>query len=219
MNELTSESDQKTAVARWSAVPFGVDDFDFPQWKAAKPVQLRRYWSGAEAPVWRRAEVRIIWSPAGLHALFECEQHEPLVIDEDPQISRKTIGLWDRDVCEVFIAPNSTAPENYFEFEAAPTGEWLDVAIRFVGDERHSDWDFQSGLTVAAKQEESRSIIAMLIPWSNRLRKPAAADSWRANFFRCVGTEENRGYLAWLPTFAPEPNFHVPAAFGWLKFE
>ena len=41
------------------------------------------------------------------------------------------MGLWDRDVCEIFIAPDEHVIERYFEFEAAPTGEWLDVAIHW----------------------------------------------------------------------------------------
>jgi hypothetical protein len=41
---------------------------------------------------------------------------------------------------------------------------------------------------------------------------------WRANFYRCEGTKEPRTYLAWRPTDSPEPNFHVPSAFGTLRF-
>jgi alpha-galactosidase len=41
---------------------------------------------------------------------------------------------------------------------------------------------------------------------------------WRANFYRVEGTTEPRSYLAWQPTGTPEPNFHVPAAFGRLRF-
>ena len=43
-------------------------------------------------------------------------------------------------------------------------------------------------------------------------------EQWRANLFRCVGSGDTRGYLAWQPTRTPEPAFHLPAAFGWLKF-
>jgi hypothetical protein len=42
------------------------------------------------------------------------------VVSDKPQTEKKTMGLWDRDVCEIFIAPDEHAIERYFEFEAAP---------------------------------------------------------------------------------------------------
>jgi alpha-galactosidase len=39
------------------------------------------------------------------------------------------------------------------------------------------------------------------------------------NFFRVEGKEEPRGYYAWRPTHTPQPNFHVPSAFGSMRFE
>ena len=41
---------------------------------------------------------------------------------------------------------------------------------------------------------------------------------WRANFYRVEGKSEPRAYLAWQPTSTPQPNFHVPSAFGKLRF-
>jgi len=41
---------------------------------------------------------------------------------------------------------------------------------------------------------------------------------WRVNFFRVEGSEEPRGYYAWQPTHTPQPNFHVPSAFGRMLF-
>jgi hypothetical protein len=208
-----------TAVARWASRAPSVDDFDDPEWTKVDPVHLTRYWSGQEAPATRHAQARARWSNEALHVLFDCRQHEPLIAANDPQTKQKTIGLWDRDVCEIFIAPDSSNPETYYEFEAAPTGEWLDVAITFDGDERKSDWTFLSGITVASRRAEDRLLIGMRIPWTTRIPKPARSERWRANFLRCIGSGDDRGYLAWQPTMTPEPNFHVPSVFGWLLFE
>jgi len=41
---------------------------------------------------------------------------------------------------------------------------------------------------------------------------------WGVNFFRVEGREEPRGYYAWQPTHTPQPNFHVPGAFGRMRF-
>ena len=42
---------------------------------------------------------------------------------------------------------------------------------------------------------------------------------WRANFFRVEGATEPRFYSSWRPTHTPQPNFHVPEAFGTLRFQ
>jgi len=128
------------------------------------------------------------------------------------------MGLWDRDVCEIFIAPDRAVVENYFEFEAAPTGEWLDVAIQWTPEKRDSDWNFNSHMTSAARVEQDRIIIGMRIPWGERIHQPQKGERWRVNLFRCVGKDPNRGYLAWQPTKLPKPGFHLPQVFGWLMF-
>lgn len=194
------------------------EQLDHAAWKRAQPVKINRYWSGAKAPNGREAEARILWSDDAILVRYVCNQTEPLVVSAKPVTDKKTIGLWDRDVCEIFLAPDPQVPERYFEFEAAPTGEWIDLAIHTLPDKRETDWEFHSGMTAAARVEKDRVIIAMRIPWDHWIHKPQPGERWRANLFRCVGSGDNRGYLAWRPTLAPEPAFHVPAAFGWLRF-
>jgi cellulose/xylan binding protein with CBM9 domain len=196
-----------------------VGDLDHQLWLKAKPVEIHHYWSGKKAPNSRQAQAGILWSSKALHVRFLCRQEEPLVISSSPQTGDKTMGLWDRDVCEIFIAPDPNAVERYLEFEAAPTGEWLDVAIHWSPEKRESDWDFHSHMTTAAKVEKDRVTIAMRIPWNQWIHEPQAGERWRVNLFRCVGSDPGRGYLAWQPTRTPQPNFHVPQAFGWLLFK
>jgi Domain of unknown function (DUF1083). len=195
------------------------DDLEHAAWKAARPVRLERYWSGASAPLERQAEARAVWTSNALLVRFDCEQHEPLVLSSEPQLAHKTIGLWERDVCEIFIAPEGSEAERYFEFEAAPTGEWIDLAIRQMPDRRETDWEYASGMTAAARIDEASITIAMRIPWEAFARTPRAGESWRVNLFRCIGSGTERGYLAWQPTETAQANFHVPEAFGWLQFK
>jgi hypothetical protein len=145
-------------------------------------------------------------------------QHEPLVVSPQPKTDRKTLGLWDRDVCEIYIAPNPETPWRYFEFEAAPTSEWVDLGIVLTAEGRHTDWDYSSGLAVASDVSGSQVQIGMRIPWSTSIPRPKPNDHWLINLFRCVGPEAPDRYLAWRPTGTPEPNFHVPEAFGPLVF-
>jgi cellulose/xylan binding protein with CBM9 domain len=205
--------------APYVSVAVGVDDFDSAVWTQCPQVTITHLWSGAPAAAERHAEARVCWSDEALHVRFVGEQHEPLVVSAEPKTDRKTLGLWDRDVCEIYLAPNPETPSRYFEFEAAPTGEWVDLGIVMTAEGRHTDWDYSSGITVAARMSASQQLtVRMNIPWSDSIAKPETDDRWLVNLFRCVGPEAPDRYLAWRPTRTPEPNFHVPEAFGSLLF-
>jgi len=198
--------------------PLGVEDLLSPVWQDKPPVTITHLWSGQEAAASRHAEARVCWSTEGLHVRFVGQQNEPLVVKQNPVTDRKTLGLWDRDVCEIFIAPDPHKQLHYFEFEAAPTGEWVDLGIVIMPTGRETDWHFASGMQTHSIVEPNRIVIGIKIPWSERIPIPSAGDVWRVNLFRCVGPDEATRYLAWRPTRTPEPNFHVPEAFGSLRF-
>jgi hypothetical protein len=204
--------------AAHSSIEVRVDDLDHDAWNLTTPVLLSHYWCGETAPASRHARARLLWTESALLAHFVCQQQEPLIINSTPQTEKKTLRLWDRDVCELFLLPDLTKPDCYFEFEAAPTGEWLDVALRKTVDGRETDWEYSSGMTTAARLHGNEVIIAIRIPWGGQLGKPNAGDEWGMNLCRCVGSGKGRGYLAWRPTFTPLPNFHVPKRFGKLLF-
>ena len=195
------------------------DDFDNEAWGRARPARVERYWSGEAAPPEKHAEARIVWTDEALTVRFDCRQEGPLVVAPSPNLSEKTIGLWERDVCEIFVAPDARSPERYFEFEAAPTGEWLDLAIHWRPGGRETDWRFRSRMSAAARTAEGAFTVAMRIPFRPLGARPRPGARWRANLFRCVGTDPLLRYLAWQPTHAEQPNFHVPERFGWLHFK
>src|SRR5215210_5271488 len=80
-------------------------ELEHEAWRRARPAHLTRYWSGEEAPDGRHAEARVVWTEAALCVRFVCRQSEPLIVNPTPQTGMKTLGLWERDVCEIFIAP------------------------------------------------------------------------------------------------------------------
>jgi len=211
--------DEQIISAERVGADLAAADFERDEWNAARPVQLTRYWSGRAAPPARHAEARIIWTNEALCVRFVCRQAEPLIRNEAPQVERKTLGLWDRDVCEIFVATDERETQRYLEFEAAPTGEWLDLAIEHKAGERATDWDFNSGMSTAARIDEGSLVIALRVPWAAFGRVPQPGERWRVNLFRCIGAGPERGYLAWQPTRATQPDFHVPSAFGWLRFK
>jgi alpha-galactosidase len=194
-----------------------ITDLHNAAWSYAGEARLDHYWSGQPAPKERHSEASLLWSENALFIRFLCNQHEPLVVSDSPNLDSKTRGLWERDVCEIFLATDPKDPSTYFEFEGAPTGEWLDLRIEHK-EERITDWDYSSGMSVYAVIDEGTVQITMRIPWSGLGKRPNPGDKWLLNLFRCVGRGESRGYLAWSPTYTAEPNFHVYEAFGWIQF-
>lgn len=192
---------------------FPITELTHGAWRNALPVNTDKYWSGELAPVGRHFETRLLWSETGMYVRFDANQTEPLVVSDNPNLSIKTNGLWDRDVCEIFVAPDRNDPRRYFEFEIAPTGEWIDLAIHQMPDRRETDWDYASGMESQAEIQTEKVVTSIKIPWDAFGRKPQIGDVWMGNLYRCVGEGETRGYLAWSPTMTPEPAFHVPEKF------
>ena len=174
--------------------------------------------SGEKAPEGRHFRTRLLWSDTALYVRFEANQTEPLVVSEVPNLAMKTRGLWDRDVCEIFLAPNRGEYRKYFEFEIAPNGEWIDLGIHQKPDERITDWDYASGMQSKSMIGKGKVWMAIKIEWKAFGKTPKAGDVWLGNLFRCVGKDPTRGYLAWSPTLTKEPSFHVPEKFGEFEF-
>ena len=197
---------------------FSIEDLGNALWIQAKPIFIDKYWSGQPAPAGRCCSVRLLWSEQSLYALFEANQAEPLIVSDKPDIGSKTLGLWDRDVCEIFIAPDRGEPARYFEFEAAPTGEWVDLAIDLTTGQRVTNTEYISGMKCAAQIGETAVATAIRIDWDALGGRPHPGDIWAGNLFRCVGSGPDRGYLAWSPTMTERPDFHVPERFGEFRF-
>lgn len=197
---------------------FAVSELDNNLWRKAKKVFVKTYWSGAAARKERQFTAMLLWSDTALYVRFEAKQTEPLVVNDQPDITKKTLNLWNRDVCEIFIAPNKAERNKYFEFEIAPTGEWVDLGIEITPSGRETDWDYKSDMKSSARIEKDKIVMAIKIPFVALGKAPKLGDVWLGNLFRCVGAGAERGYLAWSPTPTEQPNFHVPDAFGEFHF-
>ncbi len=196
-----------------------LDDFQNKVWQQTNKISLNRYWSGALAEPARHATAQLVWTEQELIIRFEGNQREPLAINSKPDTTEKAIGLWKRDVFEIFVASDEDKPEQYFEFEVAPTGEWLDVEIEILPNgERRTDFEYHSGIKLATEILENKVLAIIKINWKAFGKKPQINEIWRGNLFRCIGSGKNRGYLAWQPTKTKAPNFHVPEAFGKFEF-
>lgn len=210
---------QNSIAVCYSFKKITVEDFENEIWRKAEPAEINRYWSGERAPENRNAVARLVWTDEDLLVRFDCRQGEPFEINQNPNLEQEAAELWERDVCEIFVAPDLNEPEKYFEFEIAPTGEWLDFAIRQLPEKRETDKTYHAGMKTAVRVEENSFTAVFSVEFECAFgRKPESGEIWRANLFRCVGTGETRGFLAWQPTFTETPSFHVPTVFGSIEF-
>ena len=193
-------------------------DFNQQVWQQAKTHSLNCNWQGEAAPAELATTVLLLWTAEELWLGFTC-QYSELDVDEQFDLSQERPALWERDVCEVFIqSPLEPTPQSYKEFEAAPTGQWLDLAIHIPRAE--VDWHWNSGMrTISAidpNRQEWRAVLA--IPLRAFGLTPNISDQWRANLFRISRWQGQRHYLAYSATLTPLPDFHVPTRFATLLF-
>jgi alpha-galactosidase len=184
------------------------------EWHSAEPVVFCSNWQGENPDEARETEVRALWSSQTLYLRFQCRYRE-LFLFEDSDSNGRRDHLWDRDVAEAFLQPDPAREHYYREFEVSPNGMWIDLDI-FPGGLA----DLKSGMkrSVYLDEKAHRWAAELAIPISAVTPHFDPKAVWRANFYRVEGEKEPRAYLAWRPTGTPEPNFHVPAAFGRLRF-
>src|SRR5258708_1327480 len=184
------------------------------EWESAQPARFDADWRGRDSDPALETEVRVLWSPSTLYLRFACRYRELFVFgDSDPNGRRD--HLWDRDVAEAFLQPDPVRERYYREFEVSPNGMWIDLDI-FPGGLADLKSSLEKSVVLDANQH--RWAAELSIPMKALTRGFDPKSTWRANFYRVEGTKEPRAYMAWRPTDTVEPNFHVPQAFGRLRF-
>ena len=168
-----------------------------------------------------KTEIRAFWTDTDLYLLFRCP-YTVLNLFLPPNHEGQRVGLWDRDVVEMFLGDDWTNIRHYREFEIAPTGDWIDLAIDL--DHKSYDHTWRSGWQTMARIDEQHKIwyAAARIPLSAVSSKPVQPGTkWRMNLYRIegLGPDPRRHFLCWQPTCVQnrDPN-HVPEHFGTLIF-
>lgn len=184
------------------------------EWQSAQPISFSTDWRGKNTDYDRETQVRVLWSEQTLYLKFECRYREVYVFESSDPDGRRD-NLWDRDVVEAFLQPDALLPLFYREFEVSPNGMWIDLDI-FPGGRTDLKSGMQRSVFLDAESHTWMAEAAIPIPALTPHFDPTQI--WRANFYRIEGPKEPRAYLAWQPTYTPQPNFHVPAAFGRLRF-
>jgi hypothetical protein len=204
-------------------VPRGSFDMEDP-WTAppaCTPARLRRATDGA--PPRLATSVAVWYDDAHLNVLFSAgDDHvEATLLAHDAPI-------YEEDVVEAFLSPGDDLTR-YFELEVNPRGTIFDARIDSPDGTRQTmhverDWTCEGLIATVRSVTESggaASVDTLLrIPFAALgLSTPRSGATWRANFFR-VDRHPRQGdeFSAWQPTLKNPPDFHVPAAFGTLRF-
>jgi alpha-galactosidase len=212
----SSKALSNTAVA--AAFRGSLDAAAFPPckaWRTASPVLFDSDWQGKNPDPHRQTEVRLLWTSEFLYVKFVA-RFRCITVFDDADAGGRRDKLWDRDVAEVFLQPDPQQPRRYKEFEVSPNGFWIDLEIA-DGALQH----IKSGLQRRVFIDEPKKTwtAELAIPMKSLTQTFAPVAVWRANFFRVEGPTEPRFYSSWQSTNTPQPNFHVPDRFGYLKFK
>ena len=111
---------------------------------------------------------------------------------------------------------------HYREFEIAPTGDWVDLAIDLTRDSYGADWN--SGWQRQGRIDEKNHVwyAGAKVPLKSVSEQPVKVGTkWRGNLYRIdgLGADPVRHFMCWQPTCVVnrDPN-HVPEHFGTLIF-
>ena len=168
-----------------------------------------------------KTEVRSFWTDSDLYLLF-ISPYTELNLWLPADNSKDRLKLWDRDVVEFFLGDDWQDIKRYREFEIAPTGDWVDLAIDLNNDSYDAKWD--SGWRRQGRIDEKNHIwyAAARVPLRSVSEKQVVAGTrWRVNLYRIdgLGADPVRHFMCWQETCVVnrDPN-HVPEHFGTLIF-
>ena len=213
-------SDSK-AQATHSKEDFAVDgDLSKKIWQKAAWFEYDHNPAGNQHYPNVRTRGAVVWTKANVYIAFECH-YESLNVYQGEDVKEERWELWNKDVAEVFLNPQTDHVNHYYEFEIAPNNQWIDLEID-KDKTPFNDANWNSGYDHATRVDEKKQV------WTAELRIPAssmkvneinAGMQWRANFFRAAGQggDEGRQFMTW-STIPDSKTFHVPTRFGILEF-
>ncbi len=216
-----SEDLPKATIHR-ATEPVIVDGrMDEAAWHSVKPVREFRFpwWTEGEK---EKTEARLLWDDEYLYVCFLAfDRHISAVHTErDDPVSMD-------DCVEVFVAPDPSNVNKYFNFEINALGTLLD---RSPKKDATGDWDAE-GIRIMIRidgtlnnetDEDRLWTTEIAIPFEvfqgfAASIPPKPGDTWRLNLYR-IGGKVNPQFSVWSETQTPQPNYHVPERFGIIEF-
>lgn len=171
-------------------------------------------------------KAKVLYSETGMYFLFSCEDKKLT-----NTMQADFLHLWDEDVIEFFLQPDSTRPV-YLEYEISPLNYELPIII-YNDKKQFTSWmPFNYGgsfktkhaTTVTGGEKKSNASVngwtteifvpyVLLRPVSDQI--PAAGTKWKGNLYR-IDYDKGQALWSWQLTSG---NFHEYKKFGTLRFE
>jgi hypothetical protein len=147
---------------------------------------------------WRMAKVQVEIRVAGAQLLAEFKvTSSPLLSNDTLPYERSAWGLWEHDVCELFVsqAQNQTdvATAPYYEFQVSPLGQHVNLKIT----EPRKTWqeNLDVGLCVASQIHGSQVWQASICVELQKMGLTKELPIF-GNAYSCLGPSQNRLYMA-----------------------
>lgn len=180
-------------------------------WKSAPIARIEAALVDAKLRPELSTAARCLWSDKYLYVSFQCPYTKLTVFE--PVSPTERLGLWDRDVVELFVGADAEKITRYAEFEVAPTNERLDVMLDLP--KKDFPWDSRFESAVRIDEKAKLYCVEMRIPLTAvSADAPKAGTRWRMNLYR--SDRAGNVFMAWSPVF--KGSAHTPERFGTLEF-
>src|SRR5882724_1163170 len=114
-----------TLAAKYSAADFTPDaNLRKKIWKLANWAQFDHSMNGKANHPTEKTRVAAIWTAKYIYFAFWCK-YEDLNIFAGEDATKERWELWNKDVAEVFLNPQPGRLWHYYEFEVAPSNQWI----------------------------------------------------------------------------------------------
>jgi len=190
----------------------GEDEWPADQWESG----LSFPWRERAAPP---TSFAVRADGGALYFAFRVADEDVVIID-GPAEDESLVARGDR--VELFFARDPELNE-YYSIEIDPRGRVLDYRGRYYR-QFENGWDCP-GLEVAARERrggydvEGRLAAAALeaMGLGSWPESPLLAGVFRGEFSHREGAPPHESWISWVEPDVPEPDFHVPSAFGCFR--
>lgn len=173
-------------------------------------------WEKRDAP---RTEFRAVYDTHALYFAFRVDDDD-IVLAENFR-NKEDVAFEDR--VEMFFAMDDELAD-YYCLEIDPLGRVLDYRASHY---RQFDFGWTlPGLEAVGMRTREGYAVQGVIPWKS-LRslgfpppdcgRVIRFGIYRAEFRHAEGEQFKEGWMSWVDPQTPEPDFHVPQSFGYLK--
>ena len=185
-----------------------------PNWKEAELLTDFRFpWQNRPAPL---TEFRALHNGEDLFFQFSVKDDD-IVLGNDSTEKRAALGS---DRVELFFSVNDSI-KPYYTLEIDPRGYIFSAKANFYRQVDMS-WDWPGLIAIGSIQDDGYILegkmplqsFTNLDLWQDEEKTKLMAGVFRAEFEHAEDGRVKHNWISWIQPDSPEPDFHIPSAFG-----